>query len=296
MPGRWHTAAGHLFLPWQSGWPTGACFARLGLGSEYQQHSGALVHIINLLLPSSIFPFSLTPLYPRSVPQSQALPCHQDSSHSQVYYQRVSLHSSFLVPFGIHLSRCRHTACSLACSSPTWSIPGQFVREGERRSLLERRPSGAPWLRLIEIIWSGMQTIHCQLEPLLLSRAACYASMMNLCSDHWPYIPQHYDSSIHHSIATQLYTASHALHMAECACWFSPAQTYHIVQVLCSYELWLTKFRDSSLKQLLNTVKMKSAAFAFTLVAAVAAQDIAALAQCGVSASPSRTFRGCLDC
>ncbi|KFG84047.1 CFEM domain containing protein [Metarhizium anisopliae] len=35
------------------------------------------------------------------------------------------------------------------------------------------------------------------------------------------------------------------------------------------------------LKQLLNTVKMKSAAFAFTFVAAVAAQDIAALAQCG---------------
>jgi hypothetical protein len=34
-----------------------------------------------------------------------------------------------------------------------------------------------------------------------------------------------------------------------------------------------------------NTVKMKSAVFAFTLVAAAAAQDIAALAQCGVSVS-----------
>ncbi|KAG8405193.1 hypothetical protein J3458_021864 [Metarhizium acridum] len=47
-------------------------------------------------------------------------------------------------------------------------------------------------------------------------------------------------------------------------------------------ELWLTRVpRFKFPKQLLNTIKMKSAAFAFTLVAAVAAQDIAALAQCG---------------
>jgi hypothetical protein len=36
-------------------------------------------------------------------------------------------------------------------------------------------------------------------------------------------------------------------------------------------------------KQQNNTVKMKSAVFAFTLVAVAAAQDLTALAKCGVS-------------